>query len=167
MVFDDPKLTIRQANPADGFLIEALTRQIWLPRVAPPSTVYAETADTVAAQIANGGGVVLMHSGDAIGSGRWVEVPGPKGQGAWMEVKRIGVLPAFTGRGFGSVILDALHAHGRERGVLGSQLAVRYDQTRLVSYYADFGYVPAVDVTLTTINHHTPPPLGMRKKFEE
>lgn len=138
-----------------------------MPRVAPPSTVYAETAQSVAAQLTKGGGIVLEAEGQPVGSGRWVPVPGPGpgDTGKWMEVKRIGVLPNYTGRHLGADILAALEAQGRAAGTEGAQLAVRYDQTRLVSYYADLGYTLADDVTLTTINHETPPPTGMRKRF--
>lgn len=127
--------------------------------------MFRETAESVAAQIANGGGVLLMQGEAAIGSGRWVEVAGPSGQGRWMEVKRIGVLPSHTGQGFGAAILEALEAQGREAGMAGAQLAVRFDQPRLVAYYAALGYQLAEDVELTTINPRAPLPVGMRKWF--
>lgn len=127
--------------------------------------MFRETAESVAAQIAKGGGVVLEVGGEPAGSGRWVEVPGPGGQGRWMEVKRIGVLPAQTGKGLGAVVLHALEAQGREAGMAGAQLAVRFDQPRLVDYYAALGYQLAEDVALTTVNPRAPPPVGMRKWF--
>ena len=135
--------------------------------MSPESTVFRETPDTVAAQISRGGGAVLMLGAMAIGSGRWVGVPGPGGQGRWMEVKRIGVLPEYQKQGFGAVILEALEAQGRETGSEGSQLAVRADQPRLVEFYAGFGYSPADDVELTTHNPLSPPPFGMRKLFKD
>ena len=82
-----------------------------------------------------------------------------------MEVKRIGVLPAHTGHGLGAMILEALETQGREAGVAGAQLAVRFDQPRLVDYYAALGYRLAEDVALTTVNPRAPPPTGMRKWF--
>ena len=106
-----------------------------------------------------------MLGEEAIGSGRWVSVPGPGGQGAWMEVKRIGVLPAHQKRGLGAVILAALEADGRAAGKAGAQLAIRTDQPRLIDFYATLGYVRADDVELTTINPLSPPPFGMRKTF--
>ncbi|MFN7056787.1 GNAT family N-acetyltransferase [Hyphomonas sp.] len=146
-------------------MIEALTRRIWTGRVSPESTVFRETVDTVAAQIAKGGAVILMQDGETIGSGRWVAVPGPGGQGAWMEVKRIGVLPSYTGRGLGAVILAGLEAGGMQAGKQGAQLAIRADQPRLIDFYAGLGYAPAADVDLTTFNPLSPPPFGMRKIF--
>jgi len=135
--------------------------------VSPESTVFRETPDSVAAQIAKGGGAVLMQDGAPIGSGRWVPVPGPGGAGRWMEVKRIGVLPAFQKQGLGAVILGALEAQGREAGAEGAQLAVRADQLRLVDFYAALGYLPADDVELTTHNPRSLPPFGMRKLFKD
>nr|WP_291206393.1 GNAT family N-acetyltransferase [Hyphomonas sp.] len=140
---------------------------MWTGRVSQESTVFRETPETVAAQIARGGGAILMHGGETIGSGRWVAVPGPGGQGTWMEVKRIGVQQAFQRQGLGAVILDALEAAGREAGMAGAQLAIRADQPRLIDFYAGLGYQPANDVELTTVNPLSPPPFGMRKIFKD
>lgn len=111
--------------------------------------------------------MLLLAGGTLIGSGRWVPVPGPGGQGQWMEVKRIGVLPSHTGQGLGAVILAALEQQGRETGAEGAQLAIRADQPRLVDFYAALGYLPADDVDLTTNNPLSPPPFGMRKIFKD
>ena len=159
------QIAIRRASPADGFLVEGLTRRIWTGRVSPESTVFSETPETVAAQLAKGGGAVLMDRQTAIATGRWVPVPGPAGQGLWMEVKRIGVLESYRKRGYGELILKTLEEQGREAGAEGAQLAVRHDQVRLVDFYAGLGYVLADDVELTTPNPRSPPPIGMRKRF--
>lgn len=158
-------IAIRRAAPSDGFLVEALTRRIWTGRVSAESTVFQETPETVAAQISKGGAVILEAGGEPIGSGRWVGVPGPQGQGRWMEIKRIGVLPGFTKRGFGARLLEALEEMGREQALAGAQLAIRTDQPRLVDFYAGLGYALAEDVELTTPNPRSPPPIGMRKWF--
>lgn len=158
-------IAIRRATPSDGFLVEALTRRIWTGRVSAESTVFQETPETVAAQISKGGAVILEAGGAPIGSGRWVGVPGPQGQGRWMEIKRIGVLPGFTKRGFGARLLEALEEMGREQALAGAQLAIRTDQPRLVDFYAGLGYALAEDVELTTPNPRSPPPIGMRKWF--
>ena len=159
------QIAIRRATPADGVLVEGLTRRIWTGRVSAESTVFRETPESVAAQLARGGGAILSDGGTLIGSGRWVPVPGPEGQGSWMEIKRIGVLAAWRGRGLGELILTALEEEGRGRGTEGAQLAVRHDQVRLVDFYAGLGYVLADDVVLTTPNPRSPPPIGMRKPF--
>nr|WP_321490814.1 GNAT family N-acetyltransferase [uncultured Hyphomonas sp.] len=158
-------IALRKAGPADCVLVEALTRRIWTGRVSQESTVFTETPDYVAAQLEKGGGAILLDGEVPIGSGRWVPVPGPSGQGTWMEVKRIGVVEAYRKRGFGELILNALEEAGRETGVEGAQLAVRHDQVRLVDFYAGLGYVLADDVELTTPNPRSPPPIGMRKDF--
>ena len=129
--------------------------------------MFRETPETVAAQIAKGGGAILLYGGEPIGSGRWAAVPGPGGQGAWMEVKRIGVLPVYQKQGLGAVILAALEAAGREAGKAGAQLAIRADQPRLIDFYAGLGYQRAGDVELTTVNPLSPPPFGMRKIFKD
>jgi GNAT superfamily N-acetyltransferase len=156
---------VRRASVADGFLIEALTRRIWTGRVSPESTVFREAPESVSAQLAKGGGVVLEAGGEPIGSGRFVRVPGPGGVGNWIEIKRIGVLPAFQKQGFGTVILLALEQMGRESGAEGVQLAIRTDQPRLIVFYQGLDYLPADDVELTTPNPLSPQPFGMRKIF--
>ena len=161
------QIAIRRAAPADGVLVEGLTRRIWTGRVSPVSTVFRETPETVAVQLSKGGGAILLADDEPIGSGRWVPVPGPEGQGLWMEVKRIGVLEGWRKRGFGDLILRALEDQGRAAGAEGAQLAVRHDQARLVDFYAGLGYVLADDVVLTTINHLSPLPTGMRKRFQD
>ncbi|KCZ56429.1 hypothetical protein HY29_09045 [Hyphomonas beringensis] len=158
-------IAIRRASPADGFLIEGLTRRIWTGRVSAESTVFSETPASVAAQLDVGGGAILLAGETPIGSGRWVPVPGPGGQGRWIEVKRIGVLPDWQKRGLGAVILGELEAMGREQMAEGTHLAVRHDQVRLVDFYAGLGYALADDVVLTTPNPKSPPPIGMRKFF--
>ena len=158
-------IAIRRANPADGFLIEELTRRIWTGRVSAESTVFSETPASVAAQLDVGGGAILLAGETPIGSGRWVPVPGPGGQGRWIEVKRIGVLPDWQKRGLGAVILGELEAMGRAQMAEGAHLAVRHDQVRLVDFYAGLGYALADDVVLTTPNPKSPPPIGMRKFF--
>lgn len=158
-------IAIRRASPADGVLVEGLTRRIWTGQVSSESTVFRETPESVAAQLQKGGGAILLSGGEAIGSGRWVPVPGPDGAGRWMEVKRIGVLRDYRKRGLGALVLNELEAMGREQGAVGAQLAVRHDQGRLVDFYAGLGYELADDVVLTTPNPRSPPPIGMRKFF--
>lgn len=159
------RYAVRPASPMDAQLVEHLTRRIWTGRVSEESTVFAETPDSVAAQLRKGGGAVLLDGRTPIGSGRWVPVSGPSGQGLWMEIKRIGVLEAYRKRGFGEFILKALEEAGRDAGAVGAQLAVRHDQVRLVDFYAGLGYLLADDVELTTPNPRSPPPIGMRKDF--
>lgn len=156
-------IAVRSACAADGFLIEALTRRIWTGLVSPESTVFRETPASVSVQLASGGGVLLENEGEFIGSGRFVRVPGPGGQGNWIEIKRIGVLPTFQKQGLGAVILHALEDMGREIGAEGAQLAIRADQPRLIVFYQGLDYLPADDVELTTHNPRSPPPFGMRK----
>ncbi len=160
-------IAIRRASPADGGLVEGLTRRIWTGRVSPESTVFGETPDSVAAQLGKGGGSILFDGDTPVGSGRWVPVPGPGGAGLWMEIKRIGVLAEYRKQGFGERILRHLEAAGRQAGAEGAQLAIRLDQPRLIDFYEALGYVRAGDVELTTPNPRSPPPIGMRKTFKD
>lgn len=146
--------------------VHAITLCIWTGRVSPTSTVFRETPETIATQIRMGGAVLAMSEGEVVGSGRFVIVAGPAGDDRpWMEVKRIGLTEAFRGQNGGAALCLALEAMGQAKGAVGSQLAVRFDQPRLVRVYQALGYLPADDVELTTHNPLAPPPVGMRKIF--
>jgi hypothetical protein len=54
-------ICLRKAGPADGLLVEHLTRRIWTGRVSEESTVFRETPDFVAAQLEKGGGAILLR----------------------------------------------------------------------------------------------------------
>lgn len=161
------ELEILSVGPEHSHAVHSITRAIWTGRVGKNSTVFKETPKTVAAQIKSGGAVLVLDEEDVVGSGRFVMVPGPEGDDRpWMEVKRIGLLPDYTGADIGAEILHVLEKLGRYRGAVGAQLAVRADQPRLVDVYLACGYSLADDVTLTTHNPLAPPPIGMRKWFE-
>ncbi|MEQ9317261.1 MAG: GNAT family N-acetyltransferase [Henriciella sp.] len=161
-------MTIRSASLADGLLIHELTQKIWTGRVSPESTVFRETPETVTAQIAKGGAAILEVGGEAIGAGRFVFVSPPaNGEGRWIEIKRIGILPGRQKAGLGRLILEALEEAGLAAGAEGAQLAVRTDQPKLVAYYSASGYALADDVILTTPNPRSPDPVGMRKWFRQ
>jgi hypothetical protein len=146
--------------------VHSVTLSIWRGKVSPTSTVFNETPETISAQISRGGAILAMAEGEVIGSGRFVMVPGPAGdKRPWMEVKRIGLMEAFRGQHGGEALCLALEAMGRAKGAVGAQLAVRFDQPRLVRVYAALGYMLADDVALTTNNPLAPPPVGMRKLF--
>ncbi len=157
---------LKVAGQEDAATVQAVTLAIWKPRVSAESTVYRETPDTVAAQLAQGGGVLALLDGQVVGSGRFVLVPGPAGDDrTWMEVKRIGLMPVATGQGGGAAICHRLEEMGQALGAVGAQLAVRADQPRLLDIWAALGYQLADDVELTTPNPNSPPPIGMRKWF--
>lgn len=54
------------------------------------------------------------------------------------HIGRVAVLAPHRGRGYGTAIMDALHAEARTRGFLGVTLAA---QTHAVPFYARLGYV--------------------------
>ncbi len=155
-----------EVGPDRAAEVEQITRRIWTGQVSENSTVFRETPETVAAQIAKGGAVLVFDSDQLIGSGRFVMVPGPMGDDrSWMEVKRIGLLKSYRGLNGGEVICRRLEMMGQGLGAVGAQLAVREDQPRLVRVYTALGYQLADDVDLTTHNPLVPPPIGMRKWF--
>ncbi len=77
----------------------------------PPSSALRETADTVAAKIAAGGGVGAFQGGSLVAVVLW-QVDGDA-----LHVGRVSVVPPFRARGLTRRLIEACEAAARERGV--------------------------------------------------
>jgi len=164
-----PDISIRRVRGDEIPLLMDLTLRCWTGTVDGNSSLYRETPDYVAAQVAHphGGAVFLLMDDAPIGAGRFFRVPGPAGDARpWIEIKRVGILRQHRKAGCGPILIRALElaAHA-QIGPAGAQLAVRADQPRLVDFWKALGYSRADDVTLSTQNPLTPPPTTMRKWF--
>jgi len=148
---------LRAVTPDDAALIAGITLAAWSGRVHPSSSAYRETESDVARQLMEGGGFILSLDNAAIGSARYSPVPG-----AW-EVRRMGVLPAFRGRGYAAILMQAVVQRARDCGVAELRLAVRQDQPRLIAFYAALGYALAPGVEYSHANPQSPPPTVMRR----
>ena len=142
--------TVRDATAADAALISRITKAAWTGRVNPNSSAFRETEVQIADDLAEGGGCVLLVDGEPAGSVRWSPVAG-----AW-EVRRMGVLPAFRGRGHALRLMDAVVSRARQQGIAELRLAVRRDQPRLLDLYAGMGYAPAPGVEYMHANPGSP-----------
>jgi GNAT superfamily N-acetyltransferase len=159
----DAMPVLRPATPADAALIAHITRSAWAGRVDPSSSAYRETEAQIAAQLAEGGGFVLHIGTEAAGSARYSPVvDGASGQTIW-EIRRMGVLPAWRGKGYALVMMDAIVAHARRQGIFDLRLAVRYDQPRLIEVYAGMGFALAPDLEYAHASPGSVPPTVMRR----
>jgi GNAT superfamily N-acetyltransferase len=159
----DATITLRATTPADAALIAHITRAAWTGRVDPGSSAYRETEEQIAAQLAEGGGFVLHVDTEPAGSVRYSPVVnGASGQTVW-EIRRMGVLPAWRGKGYALVMMDAVVAHARRLGVFDLRLAVRHDQPRLIEVYAGMGFALAPDLEYAHASPGSVPPTVMRR----
>lgn len=102
----------------------------------PPSGALRETADSIAAQIATGGGAGIEEAGRWIAAVLWEE----EGEDA-LHLGRLAVLPEHRRRGLARALVAATEAEARRRGRLRLTLGVRLvleDNRRL---FAACGFV--------------------------
>jgi GNAT superfamily N-acetyltransferase len=159
----DATPVLRTATPADAALIARITRAAWSGRVDPGSSAYRETEEQIATQLAEGGGFILHVGTEPAGSVRYSPVvDGANGQTVW-EIRRMGVLPAWRGKGYALMMMDAVVVLARRQGVYDLRLAVRYDQPRLVEVYAGMGFFLAPDLEYAHASPGSVPPTVMRR----
>jgi ribosomal protein S18 acetylase RimI-like enzyme len=149
--------SLRDATPFDAALISRLTREAWAGRVHPSSSAYRETEEQIAEQIREGGGLILILDSTPVGSARYSPVPG-----AW-EVRRMGVLPAYRGRGYAELMMIAVVDRALASRVAELRVAVRHDQPRLIDFYQGLGFVLAPELEYGHANPDNPPPTVLRR----
>lgn len=148
---------LRDATTADAALVARLTREAWAGRVAADSSGHHEAEARVIEDLAAGGGLVMEVAGEPAGSVRW------RDRGSHWEVVRLGLRPAFRGRGLGTWLLNevALRAHLANADEL--RAAVRHDQPALAAWYERQGYVRDPSLAYSRANPDNPPPVVLRR----
>jgi len=152
------KLEVRAAVPQDAALMHGISLQAWRGTVDPNSSLFDETQAYVAGILARGGGFILWACDQPAGSVRYF--PAARDPGVW-EVKRLGVIPAWRGRGLGKALMDAVVSAARRAGVRGLQIGIRADQPKLIDFYTALGFAPDDEVILSATNPRTAPPVTM------
>jgi GNAT superfamily N-acetyltransferase len=148
---------VRRATADDAQLIADLTRAAWAGKVVAESSGHRESADRVRADLAAGGGFVMTAADVPAGSIRWAPV-GP----VW-EIMRVGILPPYRGRGWMTLLLNAVYAAALDAQVADVRVGIRRDQPRLLEVYAAQGFDLAADLRYTHANPDQPPPYVMRR----
>ena len=92
--------------------------------------------------------IVLDDGGEPIGAGRYYRIEGNTAQ-----VGRMAVLAPHRGRGVGRLLLDALVADARARGLTRVALNA---QDHAVAFYAKAGFTPFGDTLLECDILHQP-----------
>ncbi|HKN27888.1 MAG TPA: GNAT family N-acetyltransferase [Roseiarcus sp.] len=101
----------------------------------PPSSALRETADSIAAKIAAGGGAGAFHGGSLVAVVLW------QLDGDALHVGRVSVLPPFRGRGLTRRLIAACEAAARERGAQRIRLRVRLALPENERLFERFGFV--------------------------
>jgi len=110
-------LRVEDAGAAAKVIREAFAAQSLA--TDPPSSALRETATSVAAHLAEGGGAALESGGALVGVALWAERDGG------LYLGRLAVAPAWRGRGAARALIAAGEAEARRRALPRLHLRVR------------------------------------------
>ena len=103
-------------------------------KLYPESGALRETLEDVRSGIASGGALLAFVDEAIAGSARYRVFPGH------LYGERIGVLPAYRGRGIAAALTQAIEASARERGVPQVHVKVRAAIPSNLRLYEKLGY---------------------------
>ncbi len=153
-------VVLREASTDDAQLIAHLTRACWADKVAASSSGHTESADNVLHDLQIGGGFILIHHDEAIGSVRWLPLDGDS---AVWEMRRMGILPAYRGEALSQYLLEAVIHAAQAAGIEELRLGVRADTPRLLDLYAAYQFELAPELEYQHANPTDAPPFVMRR----
>ena len=111
---------LRPAAAGDAAAIAALVRSAFADLgLDPPPSALRETAESVTAHLAAGGGMVADNRGTLAGSVLWVEREGG------LYLHRLAVHPGHRRQGVARRLVEAVEAEARRRGLPRLHLGVR------------------------------------------
>ena len=130
----DSTLVIAQIkNEAELFQALAIREVVFIEEQHVPETVERDAEDARAYH------VLVFAEGHAIGTGRLVALPRPPhGEtGSWGQIGRMAVLQSHREHGVGTLLLNALEAEARRRGMAG---VLVHSQLYALGFYERHGY---------------------------
>src|SRR5262245_463046 len=104
-------------------------------RLDPPSGVHAQTTQSLARKVSEGGALVCEEG--SVVAGCVLYAP----RGDHLYVGRLAVLPAHRRQGLGGLLLAACERRAVELGLTRVRLGVRVALAKLRAYYEAQGYV--------------------------
>jgi predicted N-acetyltransferase YhbS len=118
--------------------VHALTTAAFraLPALDPPSGVFRETVDTVAAELTAQPGIAAYRFARMVGVLR-LDV---RAGALWL--RRVAVDPTLHGSGIGSQLVDWTHDWARQAGFRSTRVGVRSGLDRPQRFWARHGYRP-------------------------
>ena len=131
------EISFHPLSPADADETARVIRAAFAaqPRsTKPPSSALRETAGTVSAKIAAGGGIGAFASGALVGAALW------EAKGGAVHVGRVSVVPAWRGRGLAGALVKACESEARRRGLARMTLRVRLELPENERLFERFGF---------------------------
>lgn len=129
----------RVLGEVDAAEVRALTvRAFDVPEsLTPPSGALSESVETIAADFASVGGLLLHDD-----SGRLVAACRVRRLGTAWVIRRVAVEPAYAREGLGSRLVAEAHAWAAEEGAVRCHVGVRDARTGSRAFWERHGYVP-------------------------
>jgi len=103
------------------------------PVLDPPSTALDETRDSVAAALAEHGGLLAVHDGEPVGALLFAP-------GELLGLRRVGVLAEARKHGVASLLAERAESVARQRGYAGLILEARTELPKTVQFWQRHGY---------------------------
>jgi tRNA threonylcarbamoyladenosine biosynthesis protein TsaE len=107
------------------------------PTLDPPATATDETVETVAASLAAHGGLLAEVDGKPAAALMF------QPDGAWLGLRRVGVLPCARRTGVAQELVVAAEAEARARHLVGTRLVAREELPATVRFWTRLGYAEA------------------------
>jgi len=130
-------MTPRPLGPADAAGALAVIRAAFAAqpvRTDPPSAALAETAASLAARLARGGGAGVWREGLLVGVVLWER------EGDSLVLGRLAVLPRFRRQGLAAALVGAAVAAGQAGGCARLRLGTRVELTDNHRLFARLGF---------------------------
>jgi tRNA threonylcarbamoyladenosine biosynthesis protein TsaE len=105
------------------------------PVLDPPATALDETTESVAAALAEHGGLLATHDGEPVGALLFAD------HGPLLGLRRVGVLASARHHGVAQLLADAAAAVAAERGKVGLDLEARAELPQTIAFWQKHGYV--------------------------
>ena len=158
-----PSIAVRAAHPADAAAIAAVIAaafEQYRGRLDPESAAFRETGAAIAREFADGSGAIL-----AADDGTTLACVMTKQVGDDLYFGRLAVAPAARGRGLARLLVDAVEADARSRGLAGVRLGVRIALVENQQLFAGMGYVEIARAAHPGFDH--PTYITMRKSLTD
>ena len=131
-------LTLREATLSDAEAVYQVTKAAYEEYrgfLDPPSGVDKETLEAVESALHQGGAVMALMDGIAVGAVRYE----PRDGGS-LYVGRLAVLPSHRRRGIGRALMAAAEERARRMGLSRIILGVRVQLPQNRAFYESLGY---------------------------
>ncbi len=124
-----------RAESRDAMILAGMTRGEWSERVAVSKRRNIEATSAIAEDLKKGGAFVLTRHSVPIGASIYIPVKGA----AW-EIRRLGVVGTYAGRGFTQLLMKAMEDSARKRNIQALRVPVDAGKPNVRHYFEEQGF---------------------------